>query len=54
MTANAETVAGAPLLPTAGGPRIWSDPQILARLTGVLFIVTFATSIPPVLWRTAE
>jgi hypothetical protein len=27
-----------------------ANPQRLARLTGLLFLVTYATSIPPVLW----
>ena len=31
------------------GPVPWRDEQRLARLTGFLFLVTYATSIPPVL-----
>ena len=27
-----------------------ADPQVLARLTGLLFLITYATSIPPVVW----
>jgi hypothetical protein len=36
---------------TAPGTGAWEEQsQRLARLTGLLFIVTFVTSIPPVLW----
>jgi hypothetical protein len=34
--------------PAAGAPRSETDPQLLARLTGLLFIITYLTAIPPV------
>lgn len=35
---------------TRSKPALLDQPQFLARLTGLLFIVTFATSIPPVVF----
>lgn len=54
MTAGAAPVsarAGRAAAPTAGesGPAL-ARTQLLARLTGVLFLITFAASIPAVAW----
>ena len=44
-----DTTAAKPDAKNAGQRRLaQTDPQLLARLTGVLFLITYATSIPPV------